>query len=457
MKAFITSTGLKECHANNRFIRHFFLGLTILYAVMSLIYYLIGYKVEVPEYMEQSRVMLTIYYVIMLSSSFMQVKMRQLFVTNAIIFLVMTLMVKFSYYAADMPEFGHLAGSDAYFYFNTGTTNYELSIGEYISYLLSNGMKVDDLGYLTIVYLVHNILPYDYFTIYFIILINTILIYYSTVALYKLQYLFTKNDQLSKFTALLYGASPFMVTISSNGLKEIFFVFFVIHFFYHMYMYKQDNSLYHLAFMIVFGLMSLFFRTAVFYMQVLSLIVCMTANNSNKRLYMLFFFVVLFFVTVVANYLMQRFMGFTMEQMAEIVEYRAREQSDTGLVSIINWIAGIIGPLPNFDRPAAHAFTHNYFSFIKSCFSLFFILSVVEVIRKFVYQYYPIVVFITISIYMTVVAGVALDVRFHITYLPLFFILATQQLRRINPFVFYGYMALVVGFFIMYSTRAVTY
>ena len=133
------------CQANNRFIRRFLLGLTILYVLMSFTYYIIGYKVEVPEYMEQARLMLTIYYVLMLFACFIQVKRRQLFVTNAILFLLMTLLVKLSYYAADIPEFGHLAGSDAYNYFETGTRNYDLPVGEYISYILSGRMKLDDI------------------------------------------------------------------------------------------------------------------------------------------------------------------------------------------------------------------------------------------------------------------------------------------------------------------------
>ncbi len=438
-----------------------FLGVVFLiYVITSLYYGIIGYKEETSSYHEFARIILVPYYFMMIMLCYVKGRYKTLFAINAVLFFIIVVLIKASFKSAGVGEFSLPAESgDGYTYFDRPLRYYGHPVGDLISYLTDTAaFRFDDLGYFMIVFYIQQIYPNDQVAIYSMLLLNSVLIYYSGVYLYKLQMMFTGDALASKIAGMLYCASPFIVINASVFMKETIFVFIIIMFFYHLYSYRQTLSAVSLVGMVVFMLASLLFRTAIFYMEVLCLIIAFTANKMNSRMYLYVLFGALFFTSLLASLVLKYVFGTSLDNITAIADYRMNNFVNSEMRSVTSWIAGLFGPFPNYDRPAAGAFMHAVFSLVKFSLTIFFARALYSMIKGYKYWLYPIMVYLFVSVYMTIVAAVSLDMRYHMTYVPLFFLITVPYVKRFKtPFVIPIYMAIVVVMCYIYSTRPVTY
>ena len=104
---------LKEQN-NVRYLRFYLLLCYLVYITMAFYYSMLGYKEDIPTYMVQCRLFLSFSYMFMLVLSFTTVKPRNLFLFNAIMFLLLVLLMKMTYYNEVLGEYG--AARDSYRY-----------------------------------------------------------------------------------------------------------------------------------------------------------------------------------------------------------------------------------------------------------------------------------------------------------------------------------------------------
>ena len=262
---------LKEQN-NVRYLRFYFLICFLVYITMAFYYSMLGYKENIPTYMVQCRLFLSFSYMFTLVLSFTTVKPRNLFLFNAVVFLLLVILMKMTYSFEGLREFG--AARDSYRYLGQTVKYGDLPIKKFLLQLRHLGYTRSDYGYFLITYIVYNIYPDRMFTVYGLIFVNAICVYASAFGLYKLQLLFNPSETMAKVVAVLWVASPFLILTTANGLKEVIFVTIIIWAFYSLYVFGRERNMLHGI--IAFGWIYVcaYFRSAVFYMFCHSLPFC---------------------------------------------------------------------------------------------------------------------------------------------------------------------------------------
>lgn len=423
-----------------------------IYFILMVFYYFCGYKEYVPFYMEVCRFVLYLYAVFMLMSTFLTVNSKSLLLVNAFVYLLIVIFVKYTYSHEMLDYFANAI--DSYSYLNYSTKYGEASAVEFIGKLTDLGYNRDDLGYFFFLWSINKIYPDINFVIYCAIFLNVIALYISSIYLYKLQMLLTGSDLLSRFTSMFYSCSAFLVITTANGLKEVIFLTFIIIAVFYIYKLKAKFSLRSLFLFIFSSIFCLFFRTAVFYMLMVTLIVALTANMISKKMFLAIIFVGFGLVYVLLPYFIDNFMDTTIEDVTRVAEHRIniRGYNKSFFSQLTPLISSIFGPFPNFDRTGAYAFVHSLTPFMKCFFGFAFLSGLYTVIKKTLSEYYALLTYVFMSVYMTVLAGVSLDIRYHITYFPFFLILSFNFFRKHKWFDI-AYILVAILMIYMYSTR----
>ena len=189
-------------------------------------------------------------------------------------------------------------------------------------------------------------------------------------------------------------------------------------------------------------------------MLMVTLIVALTANMISKKMFLAIIFVGFGLVYVLLPYFIDNFMDTTIEDVTRVAEHRIniRGYNKSFFSQLTPLISSIFGPFPNFDRTGAYAFVHSLTPFMKCFFGFAFLSGLYTVIKKTLSEYYALLTYVFMSVYMTVLAGVSLDIRYHITYFPFFLILSFNFFRKHKWFDI-AYILVAILMIYMYSTR----
>lgn len=446
IRADITTIPIKKVAA-------FFIMLFILYIGFAVYFHLVGYKMEIPEYMHYDRVIMSLYYFMMIALCFIKIEKNTLFIVVVTFFLLTVLYVKQTYLSAGLEEFG--ISVDSYKYMDYAVKYYTYPYNEFVDKLYQTGIyRFDDLGYFSFIYYTYSFFPDYKTTTYLVVIVNVLLLYVSMSYIYKSLALLKYGDFIGKLSSVLYGASPFLIVTVSCGLKEVMFNTFIILAIYSILRVTIKRSLFHILWALVWIFACSLFRSATYYILLICLIVAATLTKRNSRLYLIIIVSVMIFSSILLPYLVERLFGVSLEFLLEVSDYRYTG-TDKSYKNIVGLLAGLLGPFPNFDRPAEYAFMHSVYAFISCFMRIYFFVAIYKVIKNNQYVYYPIILYVFMTMVMNIVSGVTLDMRFHITYMPVFFILAVPYMR-LRPLRDVVFSAMVVAIFLAYSTRAVS-
>ena len=121
---------------------------------------------------------------------------------------------------------------------------------------------------------------------------------------------------------------------------------------------------------------------------------------------------------------------------------------------IVQVCAALIGPFPNFFRLGQYAMLFSGGILLKSMLNIFFFIGAWNVIYNLNYKFYPLVLFSLFGIISVILVGVALDMRFVITFLPSFILVALYAIQRTKKFgFFYFYLLFLVIITAAYNVR----
>ena len=438
---------------DKRYAGVFMLVTLIVLLSVTYIYALIGYKKPVEPYMENIRLFGIIEYFLLIFLSLTDIKIKSLLKITILIMFSIVLLIKMTYYYVDVDILG--LTRDGYKYLNFGMRFSEKPFPDYVHAIYLQNFNVDDLGYFSLLYFFYQIYPDQDFVVYGIVLLNFVCLYISSSYFYKFCKQLCGSEGASKLIVTLWCASPYLLLTITNGMKEVIFTSIIIAV-YNIYRYKVTKSVFNLVGAFGFAALCLFFRTALFYMLVLMFIVILTMNHKNKKLYFIIIITLLATFQVVIPFIIENIIGVPLEVVVKTTAWRI-ERATSGQASYAGYLpilAAILGPFPIFDRPAIYAIEFSQAVFVKDVLGLSFMWGIYDKIKHLDIDYIPLIIFITFNIFMLVTAGVTLDIRYHMTYLPFFFLIAVSYLRK-KPLWDWGFILMLLVIIYFYGTRKV--
>ncbi|MBR3101750.1 MAG: hypothetical protein IKH19_08360 [Muribaculaceae bacterium] len=439
-----------------KYLRFYFVIAFFVYITLAFYYSMMGYKEDIPTYMVQCRIFLSFSYIFMIMMSFTTVKARNLFLFNAVMFLLLVLYMKMTYYTEGVKEYG--AAKDSYRYLSQTVQYGHLPLKKFLIQLRHLDYTRSDYGYFFLTYLVYNIYPDKMFVVYGMIFVNTLCVFASSFGLYRLQKFFSPSETSAKLVAILWTASPFLVMTVANGLKEVVFVTIIIHAFRSLYVFGHKRNMLHgiIAFFWIY--LCLYFRAAVFYIFLLSALTIIFVDNKNKKLFLYLIVLAALLSGTLVPIIIEKVFGTSFENIMNTTDYRLNhaDTSNKLYTMVLPLLSAIVGPFPNFDRQGSYSFMHSLAIYMKTVCGFFYIHGVFKIFYGMLKEYYPLLVYILCSILMTVTAGVSLDIRFHATFLPFVFLIIINLFER-KPKWDFMYLSAVVIMIYIYSTRKVAY
>lgn len=404
-----------------------------LYSLLALIFfaiyfYLVGYKEEIPLYMEVMRVVITLHYCSLLYAA-LRIKMSKelLYLWIFLSFVLISLGLQYWRIAETKEIFGDSADSYTYMYYVTKYNHYSLpDFWHALLHEKSHPFNVDDLGFTTIIYFLAKPFGRDYQTIAgVLILCNAVTYVIGIGCFHKLSEKLVGDDKRALAATILWAGFSHLITTSAGGAKEVFFLTFIIIAMYSIYRYKEKPTLLRLISAILLISINYFFRYAICGALVFSLICIIIVNEQNKRTIVKSAFFAILFTFPILTFLLPLITGgITLEHILWVTGNRMDSMQGSFLTKlIVPPFALLFGPFPNLDRMNSSGFLYAYSLFLKDFLSIYFLSSFVQIIKAYKYEYYPILTFVFCNMLMLIVAGVSLDIRYHLTYIPFFFLI----------------------------------
>lgn len=444
--------GIEENIRNTAYNKN--IVLFCLFIILTLFYSLSGYKEPIPAYMVWMRLILAMF---CLLTVIIGIKSRIIFPLQlkfcAVGMLLLGFLLRFFFVDNGEDVFG--PSYDSYAYLNYGTSFSGLSYFPFLDKLTYIGYNRDDFGYFSIVYWTAQLVHDKYCVAMILFIVNVFILYYSAIYLYKLGVVLGLTPMAAKVASITWISFPFLATTIACGLKEVVFCSIIIFAMYHICAYRERKRIVNLLYALLFVVCTFFFRTAIGFILILSLLVCSVITPKNKKK-MMFLGIVLILLMNILLPLVIGVMGVSSESVMATADARMSAKESSGSVSMfLPILASLFGPFPNMNRTDSYGFMHGYGLFLKCGLSFFFLYGVLCKIKELNIKWIPIILFILCNLLMLNVAGTTLDMRFHITYIPFFFLLTFDAMQAYEYKYCYSlYIIFVVLLVYMYNMRS---
>jgi hypothetical protein len=440
-------------------LRHIMRLIICAFILFALYFYLVGYKEEVPNYMEYMRGIITIGYCTVIYMSMNRNISRQVFFTYLFVsFYLLSVILQYSMIHAAHRLFGF--SSDAYTYIAYGMNYRDLGILDFWKVILSTN-RIDDLGFNTIVFWCAKICGRDALSIAnLLIFLNSIIYIIGVYYFYQLCVTLLDDKHRARIATGLWAGFSTLIITNASGVKEVIFTAIIVIAMYCIYKYKESPTRSNLLRALLFIGLCILFRFVICYALVLSLLTIIFTNENNKKAILIFFFSGILFSSAILSLLLPTLTGYTYEQIVkgtDIIQGRIHAISNVFTASLYPTVSTFLGPFPNINRTNMGGFMYGFALLLKNFFSPYFLSAIYSIIRNCSYRFYPILVYITGNLMLVLITRSALDIRFHITYIPFFFLLIFIP----QKFIFKGYkyyiiLLLIIVIISVYAARGRT-
>lgn len=425
--------------------------------LFAIFFYIIGYKEQIPFYMEVLRYLLMGVYIATIGWTLNKTFTRRtLFFVLFILFLLVSIIIQSCYLDSTHLIF---AGVDSWSYVNYAIRYNDLDLWNYWSKLLrSGGFNVDDLGYSTWVYIVAQPFGTNSLAVaYALMLANSVAYIVGVIYFRKLCCILLKDERRVNAATGLWGGFSFLIVTNAVGLKEVLFTTVIIIAVYSIYKYKQRPSIIRFLGSLCCISLTYFFRYALCFALIVSLIVAAITTERNRKTILRLASVAVLITMPILSILLPFVMDTSLE--AVIATADARMGSTDASASqrlLFPILTTFFGPFPNVDRTNAYGFMYGFALLLKNLLSPFFLSGVYVIVRRYVHDYFPLLVYIFCNILMLIVSGVTADMRYHITYMPFFFLLLfIPGCRNISRSLYWLYVVAIIAIIFVYTTRAI--
>lgn len=349
---------------------------------------------------------------------------------------------------------------DALLYRECGEIFGGRDIRTFFLWMIATYGSLDDWGFPLIVWGVYGLFGNNGDII--LLLLNACFIALGTKFIYKISSLFVAKDYCG-LISLFWGFAPFAVCTATGGLKENFFCFFIIRFFYDLLYNKKSLSRTVLIIADIFGIF--LFRLSVGYAALISLFLYMLLKKALIRKHLKSIVVIglviggLAFPIIVQKIADQR--GLTYESVMASSSTKA-ENAGGASAFLANGVSALFGPYPTFttgDEDKINYITRYSFTlYIKVILSFFFFYALVISLKAKNSVFYPLFLFVFVNMLMIIFAFFALNVRFHWPHIPIFFLISVCGLieymnRAKNHIILTIYFLISFVVIVLYNIR----
>ena len=221
-----------------------------------------------------------------------------------------------------------------------------------------------------------------------------------------------------------------------------------------MFQWRQNKDIVSFVLCVCFIIATFFFRVAICFMLLICLGVYAISSNSNKKSILWFLAICGICSPIFANYILESFTGISIEKLIAIAQTRNRIMGSELMGPIVQVLAALIGPFPNFFRLGKYAMLFSSGILLKSILNIFFFVGVLKIVYNLNYNFYPLVLYSLFGIVSVVLAGVSLDMRFVITFLPSTILVSLYSIHWIKRLGFiYCYLIFLVIIIAAYNVR----
>ena len=322
---------------------------------------------------------------------------------------------------------------DALLYHRYGS-HIELSLFGFIKYLNVLEVRLDDMGFPLIIYLVYHLSGDPVTGIHLLVLFNVIAISISSYYLYKISNLFFEKE-ISCFITFFWGTELYAVYTASAGLKENFMIMFIVIAIYYIILVNRRMFIKNIICAVLFSMPLLLFRSSVFYMLIAVLLFIVALRLPIVKQY---FYVYIFLITLLASIYYYQIidqlamqLGYSNDFLEILVDRKVRRQGN--MTFIMNYLASVVGPLPNLisdDIVKRNFITlYSFSSLCKVFYSFFFIYGVYGIFKKKHYELIGVFIFWLLDTVMLDLTLFAQHDRYQWSHIPFTIILAIYGLK----------------------------
>lgn len=332
----------------------------------------------------------------------------------------------------------------------------KMDVKTFCNYVITSGFRLDDLGMFSIVYFVYSLCGDSACGSNMLLVINVLVIVCSVIKLNGLMTLFDITGEVRRLGVIAYGCLPILSLTAAVGLKENYFTFLIICFFYYIYKYKERNKLYYLFIALSFAILCVFFRTAISSMLVVVAVYTVLISSKHRKilLYLTFggFGIGIYLLSNVIEIISDK----SLDAVINTADYRAGNMVIGGVD--MSWplqaLATLVGPFPNFSRGTSYALVHSADLILKMVVSCGFLLMIWKIVKNYIVNFYPMLLFYLMHLIMVVLSGVAMDIRYQITAFPVVLVFVACSLKeKISKTFLTCYCCCILGLIYLYNIR----
>lgn len=431
-----------------------------IFCLLFFYYALLGYKEHIPSYMLCLQLYYAITYIFICITSIKSSKTsssiyRAIFAYSLFSSIVVRTV---SWHYLNEP-FLNAVDSVTYDYFATCSVSKQMSLSTYFEYIFNTtNLSVDDLGMTFILYIIYNIFGDSIWGQNIMLLLNSIVITIYSIKLNKIMGYYGIQKKVRHFCLAAFTCFPFLSLTAAVGMKENFFVFFIVLTFYYLTKYKHTGNRSNLNKALVFLFFTLFFRLAIFAILIITTFVLLISDNEKKKktiLYTLIISSIIGFMSL--NFILEIIYGINLNQVLATTEYRS-ESMKSSMGGNTQWLVNVLsvfcGPFPNFNRVGQYAIVHSSGLMMKLMFNFYMIVGLGTIVLKYQNKQYHMLAYFLLNFVMLVLAGVALDMRYQITLYPIMMPLIAISLQEFNnQKIFWIYLLFITSIVFFYNNR----
>lgn len=437
------------------------LGITSCLYVLLSICALFNFREEMSSTMLISTYFISLVYFASLSFlNSVSSKKRFLLWSFGVIFSLLGVLLLKEIYLWELGNFFG-GGFDIKYYERVASVNIDTSLLDF-NQVLQNEISVDDWGFFSVMYLVYSFSGSVEVGRILMILANTLAVFVSARYLYGMLKTLGFTSQIVNFIVALFFLSPFCFVITSVGLKENFFVLFIVLSLYFAVKFASNRKQKYLFYSLLHTSLCFFFRPPVAGMLLVTIVAIVFIKERNKYVMLRWGAVLAILALPLFDIIIQKAFGVSLNHLLSVTNYRFRNIGDAQSGWAVNVVGALIGPFPNVTRSDTYGIYYSGILLLKSLLGSFFYVGLYIAWKQKNIVYIPLMLYWLLNVSMYILGGISLDYRYQITVFPVFLCFVALGLehykidkdeRRKRGYFILSYSILVLFIILFYNLR----
>lgn len=334
--------------------------------------------------------------------------------------------------------------ADSLAYMTTGIHSTTLSVEQYIKYVISRDIAFDNFGMIFLARWAAIIGGSEEGYMATLLCFNSIAIIVSSLYIYKAASLIL-SETTSQVIMVLYGLHQGFIAFSVFGLKENFFMVFILMAFYHLLKYFVERKNADIFFAFLFVLFTCLFRFAVAAQFLLAFLVCLFIGRIGRSWggALVVVLIVSYIVMINLDRIVIMVGGNGLDELLNTGE-TGTSNLGVGQRYALNVVYSIIGAPSHIRGEIGFNHITSFSDLLRSLLSVFMIPGVVWTIKKRNIPALFLFVYWILGAGMLALVLRGSDFRFAAMYLPSILLLAGIGYENRRNFQWFGVFSIVM-------------